>query len=138
MTPETPVTPEIQLPEFPENNSSNYGISIDTGILESPETGLVNSPFNPPVEVVPGQTRILLSESASRHLDAAGAKAFAIVHRDMSDGNTGRWAITLCPVEWQTARDASAVLMGRAKAFFPKPSKPITSAALTPHEIRKA
>ncbi|MES2659278.1 MAG: hypothetical protein V4689_11725 [Verrucomicrobiota bacterium] len=80
----------------------------------------------------------MLSEATSKHLDAAGPKAFAIVHKDMSDGNTGRWIITLCPVEWQAARDASAVLMGKAKAAFPKTPKPIPSAPLTREEIRGA
>jgi hypothetical protein len=68
--------------------------------------------------------RILLSEAASRHLDAAGPQAFTIVHRDMSDGSTGRWVITLAPVEWRTAQDAASVLCGSATAKRIKTPKP--------------
>jgi|GEM_PF-6463188 len=79
--------------------------------------------------------RILLSEAASRHLDVAGPQAFAIVSRDMSDERTGRWVISLAPVEWETARDASAVLVGSAKAVRPKPA---ATPPLTKREIRTA
>jgi len=98
----------------------------------------IESPFNPPVEVVPGQTRILLSESASRHLDSIGAECFVIVSKAKTPDVIGRWVIHLVPCSMQTAREAEAVLLGKAKATFPKPSKPVPSAALTPHEIRKA
>lgn len=82
--------------------------------------------FSPPIPPPPGHARILLSEAASQHLEAAGPQAFSIVHRDMSDGNAGRWVITLAPVEWQTARDAAAVLMGTARAVRPKAPKTLS------------
>jgi len=81
----------------------------------------------PPPPPAPEPIRILLSEAASRRLDATGERAFTIVHRVMrteEPGTAGRWAITLAPVEWQTARDASAVLMGKARAVKIKTPKP--------------
>jgi hypothetical protein len=66
--------------------------------------------MNPPF------TRILLSRTASEALTAAGPDAFAIVAKAMrgtaEPETAGRWEITLAPIEWETARDASAVLMG--------------------------
>ncbi|MEO8617677.1 MAG: hypothetical protein ABI600_21290 [Luteolibacter sp.] len=89
--------------------------------------------MNPETPII----RILLSEASSRALDSAGPKAFAIVSKDMSDGNTGRWAIGLCSIEWRTAQDACAVLMGSKQARpIKKPSLPQRQPTVT--EIRNA
>ena len=71
--------------------------------------------------------RILLSEGASKHLTDAGHQAFTIVHRDMSNTHPGRWIISLAPVDWKTARDASAVLCGSMKASKPRAAHKPTS-----------
>jgi predicted secreted protein len=65
-------------------------------------------------------SRILLSKAASDALSATGERAFAIVHRCMrgveEPETAGRWCITMAPVEWETAQDASAVLLGTKRA----------------------
>lgn len=81
--------------------------------------------------------RILLSEAATRHLEAAG-QCFHIIAKDMSDQHTGRMVLHLVPCSMRVARDAEAVLMGKARAVFPKVSKPSPTAPLTPAEIRMA
>ena len=83
--------------------------------------------MNSPTESNPETVRILLSEAASRHLDASGEKAFAIVHRVMRSEEpetAGRWAIYLAPVAWPTATAATAVLCGKARAVKVKAPKP--------------
>ena len=74
----------------------------------------------------PPITRILLSESASKALTESGEQSFAIVHRCMrpeEPDTAGRWVIHLAPIDWRTAQDASAVLLGKATA---KPLKRAT------------
>jgi hypothetical protein len=72
--------------------------------------------FKSPVEVIAGQTRILLSEGASRHLSAQGAECFAIVAKASHPDTPARWVIHLAPCSIKTARDAEAVLFGKARA----------------------
>ena len=64
----------------------------------------------------PGVTRILLSEAASRHLTESGEECFAIVSRQSWPADPKRWAIYLLPVSLRTANDATAVLLGKARA----------------------
>ena len=64
----------------------------------------------------PPTTRILLSEGASRHLDAAGHQAFAVIARDMSDDRTGRWVLHLIPCSLAQAQAACDVATGKSKA----------------------
>lgn len=79
----------------------------------------------------PELIRILLGKTASDLLTATGERAFAIVHRAMRGTDepetAGRWQITLAPVEWQTAADASAVLLGTKKGTTPR-KQPVTRA----------
>lgn len=93
----------------------------------SPSEGHGKNDFTPPIEVIPGQTRILLSEAASRHLEAVGSDCFMIVSKAKTPDVIGRWVIHLVPCSMKTARNAEAVLMGRAKATYPKPPKPTPS-----------
>jgi hypothetical protein len=72
--------------------------------------------------VIPGQTRILLSDAASRHLDATGESCFAIVSKARTPDVVGRWVIHLVPCSMKTAGDAQAVLMGKARAVRIKQS----------------
>ena len=79
--------------------------------------------------------RIRLSAAASASLTAAGHGAFTIVHRVMrgaeESDSVGRWEITLAPVEWQTAIDASNVLLGTHRAVRVKPVKVATTDRIT-------
>lgn len=84
--------------------------------------------------------RIRLSAASSAALTAAGHGAFTIVHKVMrteEPDSAGRWEITLAPIEWQTAVDASAVLLGTrrvrplaatARRVKPSPAPSPTSA----------
>jgi len=71
--------------------------------------------------------RIRLSAAASEVLTASGEGCFTIVHRVMRGGeeldSIGRWEITLAPIEWQAAKDASRVLLGQARAAAIRPPK---------------
>ncbi len=69
------------------------------------------SDFTAPIEVIPGQTRILLSEAASRHLAATGAECFRIVSTAKHPEQPGRWVIHLAPCPLATARQAEGVLL---------------------------
>lgn len=64
----------------------------------------------------PGVKRILLSEAASQHLTESGEEAFAIVARQTWPHDPKRWAIYLLPVTLRVANDATAVLLGKARA----------------------
>lgn len=68
-------------------------------------------------------SRILLSETASRHLDGMGCRHFAIVGKDTSGDHPGRWVIHLRDASHLAAQDASDVLTGR-KLAVDKPSPP--------------
>ena len=63
-----------------------------------------------------GIVRILLSRAASDALTATGENAFAIVGKASHPEIPGRWVIHLAPVEWETAMDASRVLLGTHRA----------------------
>ena len=77
--------------------------------------------------------RIRLSAASSAALTSAGHGAFTIIHRVMrteEPDSAGRWEITLAPIEWQRAVDASNVLLGSHRAVrikVAKPSSPATS-----------
>ena len=73
------------------------------------------SPFKAPFEVIPGQTRILLSEAASKHLLERG-EAFAIVSRAWHPDQPGRMVIHLAPVPLKVAQAAASVLVGTSRA----------------------
>jgi hypothetical protein len=60
--------------------------------------------------------RIVLGETASRHLDTTGCKAFAVVGKERSKEHPGRWVIHLRDASHLEAQDASDVLMGKKKA----------------------
>ncbi|MCX6879863.1 MAG: hypothetical protein NTW21_39570 [Verrucomicrobia bacterium] len=64
----------------------------------------------------PGIVRIRLSEAASAALAATGERAFAIACKGSYPDSAGRWVIHAAPIEWQTAVDASRVLLGQARA----------------------
>ena len=111
MSPESPESPKYIIGPDREKESRKSSISLDTGLTGPPQK-LDPSPGEQRSPIV----RILLSESASRHLDASGERAFTIIAKDMSDGTAGRWVIHLAPIDWRTAQDASAVLLGKARA----------------------
>lgn len=67
-------------------------------------------------------THILLSQTASDALSATGERCFAIAHR-AGHPDSGRWIISLAPLEWQAAVDASNVLLGTHRAVRIKPVK---------------
>jgi hypothetical protein len=79
---------------------------------------MTEPPASPETE--PGIVRIRLSEAASAALTASGQGVFTIVHRVMrgaeEPGSAGRWEITLAPIEWRAAVDASRVLLGSHRA----------------------
>ena len=128
MIPETPVIPEIPLSEFPEKDSSNSSKSLDTGILESPKTGGGKAGGFPVIEndplACPNVRRLLLSEAASRYLEATGEGAFVIISKASYPATPGRWAIFLAPCPLATAAAACDVLTGKARAVRIMPPKP--------------
>ena len=67
-------------------------------------------------------THILLSQAASDALSASGEKSFALVHR-AGHPDSGRWMVSLAPIEWQLAVDASPVLLGTHRAVRCKPAE---------------
>ena len=83
-----------------------------------------NDNFTPPIEVIAGQTRILLSDAASRHLEATGEACFVIVSKTRHPEKPGRWVIHLAPAPLATVRDAEAVLFGEARAVRIRTPKP--------------
>lgn len=64
-------------------------------------------------------TRIILGETASRHLDGMGCRSFAIIGKERSGEHKGRWVIHLRDATHLAAQDASDVLMGRKVAVQP-------------------
>jgi hypothetical protein len=72
------------------------------------------SPHDP--LATPGVRRILLSERASEALTESGEECFAIVARQSWPHDPKRWAIYLLPVALRVANDATAVLLGKARA----------------------
>ena len=86
---------------------------------------MTDSPFKAPIEVIPGQSRILLSDAASRHLTESGEECFAIVSKARHPEKPGRWVIHLAPAPLATARQAEGVLLGTHRAVklkaTPKP-----------------
>lgn len=111
--PEIPETPEIDSRKAGKHHSGNSGKSLD---YRSPELPRDSPSFAPAIEVVPGQTRILLSEAASRHLSDQGAECFQIVTKAMHPDKAGRWVIHLVPCSLKTARAAEGVLLGTHSA----------------------
>jgi hypothetical protein len=126
---------------------SNHGFSEGAG--EAPPSpsrafgrppaaslGAVLSPSGTPDGVI----RILLSRAASDALTATGERAFAIVHRCMrgveEPETVGRWCITLAPVEWETAQDASAVLLGTKRAAPLRKPRRMTSPGVDGSGVR--
>lgn len=71
-------------------------------------------PLDPKDE--PQVRRILLSESASRHLDATSEEVFVVVSRVMrgteEPATMGRWALRLVPCTTSQAADALRVAQG--------------------------
>ena len=135
MIPETPVIPVIPIPEFPEKYSSNSSMSLDTGILESPKTGVGKAGSFPVIETgrvapptAPGIIGILLSEQASRRLLQSG-ECFTIAARASHPAEPGRIALYLVPCSPALARDASDVLLGLAIARRVKPPKATATVA---------
>lgn len=64
--------------------------------------------------------RILLSESTSAALTAAGDSAFVVIGKASHPDDPTRWAIHILPVTMKTACDAIAVAKGEATARRPK------------------
>ncbi len=62
-------------------------------------------------------TRIILGETASRHLDGMGCRHFAIVGKELSGDHKGRWVIHLRDASHLEAQDACDVLTGRKIAM---------------------
>jgi hypothetical protein len=71
-----------------------------------------NAPYAAPSAPCEGQTRILLSEAASKHLKATGETCFRIVAADMSNEHPGRFVIHLAPCPLDIARQAEGVILG--------------------------
>lgn len=69
--------------------------------------------------------KIILTEEQSRIIHAAGEGAFQIIGRGSWPESVGRYVLHLAPVDWQTAIDASEVLLGRMKAVKIRPPKQI-------------
>lgn len=107
-TPETPETPEMISGNPGKADSGNSGNSLE---YRSPEL-----PSNPDPLATPGVRRILLSERASEALTESGEECFAIVARQSWPHDPKRWAIYLLPVALRVANDATAVLLGKARA----------------------
>jgi hypothetical protein len=82
----------------------------------TPNEGHAGKDFEAPIEVIPGQTRILLSEAASRHLSDIGADCFRIVSKARHPEQPGRWVIHLAPCPLAIARQAEGVLFGTHRA----------------------
>lgn len=59
-------------------------------------------------------TRILLSEAASRHLDAIGEDCFVVTSFDRSDERSGRWVLHLIPCTLGQANSAVRVATGQS------------------------
>lgn len=105
MSPESPESPETISGKGRERESGKSGISIDTGLRTSPETGVV---------------RILLSEAASKALLAASS-CFVVAARQTHPNDPARVVLHLVPCSFQQGNDAVAVAQGRMTA------KPIKS-----------
>jgi len=76
-----------------------------------------------------GVTRILLSEAASRHLDATGAECFRIVCKAHLPDRPDRWVVILAPCPLDVARQAEGVLLGTHTAK--RTRKPATARTAT-------
>ena len=90
----------------------------------TPGVGNDERDFKAPIEVIPGQTRILLSEAASRHLTDQGAECFTIVAKTRHPEQVGRWVIHLAPCSLTVARAAESVALGKARAVSNKQPSP--------------
>lgn len=80
--------------------------------------------------------RILLSESASRALNDAGCRAFAIVGKERTTEHPDRWIIHLRDASHLEAQDAQDVLLGR-KIAIPNPALGKSSEHIKPRPIRQ-
>lgn len=78
-----------------------------------------NAPYADPATPAEGHegfVKILLSEAASKHLEATGETCFRIIAQDMSNDHTRRYVIHLAPCPLATARQAEGILLGTHRA----------------------
>ena len=71
----------------------------------------------------PRAIRILLSETASRHLAEHGAACFAVVGRATYPADPKRWIVYLLPCSIEAANAATSVALGTRKASKIRPPK---------------
>jgi hypothetical protein len=116
------------IPEWSQNSSGTDPArlvpesqkSLDSGTGTNREIG---TDRNDPL-ATPGLKRILLSEAASKALTESGEECFAIVAKQSWPADPKRWAIYLLPVSLRVANDATAVLLGKARAVRTRKPKP--------------
>jgi len=86
-----------------------------------------NAPSDAPTAQGQGHTRILLSEAASRHLDATGERCFIVASRAMrgteEPQTMGRWALHLVPCSIADANAAVRVATGQSTERKPRTPK---------------
>ena len=68
-------------------------------------------------------TRILLSEAASKHLEATGNTCFIVASMDKSDERSGRWVLHLVPSTYASANAAVRVATGQSAERRPRKPK---------------
>ena len=122
--------PERGKGAFPIYRNVPYTAPSDT---EKGHGGIkvVSPPAQPDPLEAPGVRRLLLSEAASRYLEATGEDAFQIISKASYPATPGRWVIYLRPVPMAVAAAACDVLSGKARAVRIKPVKVAKSNTLS-------
>jgi hypothetical protein len=93
------------------NDNTHTAAELIPAVIENFMQAVIEAQSPKPPEPI----RILLSEAASKHLDATGENAFAVVARGSWPDSPGRWVIYLLPCDIPTADAACRVARGISK-----------------------
>lgn len=118
MSPGSPISPEIVSGKAGENESSNSSITIDTGILDSRETGGCKNILPPHPLDQPGIVKIALGESASAALKSLGQHLLVIAapaDATAPEELRGRYVLHCLPLTMERADAAYRAATGRKR-----------------------
>jgi hypothetical protein len=124
MSPEIPESPEMISGNGGGKESSNSGISIDTGILYSP-----CPPKPDPLRRPEVLTLDLTTEQAAQF--SGLGEAFAVIGKGSYPGHVGRLCLYALPVPHDVATACCNVALGLARAVKIKPAATATPGTAT-------
>lgn len=127
MSPKSPISPETISGKGREKESSNSGISLDTGLPDSRGTGRLNPVLPPHPLDHPGVVRIALGFAASEALKGLGKHVLiigAMADATAPEHAQGRMVLHCLPITKQAADDAYKVAKGSHRAARNRVAKP--------------